>query len=155
MRLFISTFISISFSLFLYAGDMMSFNEAGFSIKSLESKPSQVSTYAVLAMKLPAVGRFSPNVNVMIQPYKKSIEDYKKLSESQFGPEKYKTVSSFIKDGIFYMEVAGKSAGALHFYFKAIKKGDLVYLATATDMESNWLNSSKKLTEAIDSFRLY
>lgn len=124
---------------------------AGFSIKMLDKPVSCASS--PFMMSLPSVNGFAPNVNVQIQPYSGSIDDYKKLSTGQFSLMGLEVISISSSGNELYFEYAGSLAGMnLHFYAKAIKNGDYVYLATATDTKTGWPQSFEKLKSVVDSF---
>lgn len=132
--------------------ETMNFTEAGFSIKPLDGHPGSAGSQA-LTMKLPAVNGFAANVNVQIQPYPGTMQDYLALSEAQFSQMGLTLISKQLKGNELLIEYAGTLQGnELHFYAKAIKVNGLFYLATATDSESHWATSSVKLKPVIDSF---
>lgn len=130
------------------------FSSAGFSIDILDDKASNAGSQPLM-MALPAVNGFAANVNVQIQPYPGSVEDYKKLSSAQFLQLGLETITSSTKGNEIIFEYTGSLQGnMLHFYAKAIKVGDLFYLATATDLASQWPNTGKKLKSVVDSFEI-
>ena len=59
------------------------FPVSGFSIAPLEVSPGD-KTGQALMMFLPVAGNFSANVNVQIQPYTGTIEEYTTLTLKQF-----------------------------------------------------------------------
>lgn len=130
------------------------FEESGFSINSLDSPPS-LSGGQPLQMLLPAVNGFAANINVQIQPYTGTISQYKELSESQFKQLGLTTIHSKANESNLLFEYTGiMSNKKLHWYSKAIKKGDFVYLVTATEQETSWEQTKNKLISAVDSFKL-
>ena len=134
--------------------ETVKFNESGFSIDILDEKPSNAGSQP-LQMLLPAVNGFSANVNVQIQPYPGTLEEYKKLSEAQFIQLGLKTIASSTRGSAVVFEYSGFMMGnELHFYAKAIKKGNLFYLATATDLDSEWHKNSSRLKSIVNSFVL-
>lgn len=130
------------------------FPESGFSIEPMDA-PAGAGIYMPVMFNLPVTDGFAPNVNVQSQPYAQSLEAYRELSEKQFKTFKFTVVDSAEKDGALYFEYTGKMGGkSLHWYAKAIKKGDKVILATATALESQWDKNSKKLKACVDSLKL-
>ncbi|MBI3186627.1 MAG: hypothetical protein HYZ31_02000 [Gammaproteobacteria bacterium] len=130
------------------------FDKAGFEISTLEAPPGPEGTQALIMM-LPAEGGFAANVNVQIQPYAGSLADYKKLSESQFSQLGFKVMTSAIDKNILTFEYAGSmSDQTLHWYSRAIKKGNFIYLVTATSQERNWLKNKAALETSVNSFKL-
>lgn len=132
----------------------VTYKKAGFSINILDSSPS-ISGSQPVQMFLPAVNGFAANVNVQLQPYSESLDDYRKLSLAQFSQFGLKVVSSSIKNNTLVFEYSGLMLGNhLYFYSKAVKKGDFVYLATATDLSSEWPNKSSQLKSIVNSLKL-
>ncbi len=129
------------------------FKKNGFSIAPLEGKSSNMS-YQVLAMLLPPSEGFSPNVNIQIQMYGGTIQEYAKLSGSQFKSFKLNIVSEKIGKTSVLWEYAGVLQGsAMHWYAKAVKVEGKVYLVTATATESQWSKVSGKLKACVNSFK--
>lgn len=137
----------------VFAGEVL-YNKAGFSIDTLDSAVPAQGMQSV-QMFLPAAKGFAANVNVQVQPYPDSLKAYKKLSEGQFVELGLKTVSSSLEGNVLVLEYSGVLNGLnLHFYAKAVKKGQFVYLATATDLVSEWPNNSAELKKVVDSLQL-
>jgi hypothetical protein len=145
----------LTVSVFSYGdNDTIRFEQAGFSINPLDQKASSAGSQPI-TMMLPAVNGFSANVNVQIQPYPGTLEEYEDLSKSQFKQLGLKTISTSRTKTMLVLEYSGIMQGRhLHFYAKAAKVGELFYLATATDLESEWVSNSNKLKSVIDSFNV-
>jgi len=132
----------------------LDFPKTGYSIDSLEAEPSQSISNA-LHMFLPPENGFSGNVNVMLQPYSGSLEEYKALSEAQFKQLNLEMILSFVSQEQLTFEYKGTMQGKmLHWYAKAYKKGDIIYLVTATDAQINWEKNKGQLSATVDSFTL-
>ncbi|WP_077340845.1 hypothetical protein [Pseudocolwellia agarivorans] len=130
------------------------FPESGFSIESLDAKPSAIGSQP-LQMLLPAQNGFSANVNVQVQPYKGTITEYKQLSEAQFKQIGITLISKKEMGNTLIIEYSGTMQGQeLHWYAKAVKKGDHVYLITATDNKNNWEQHKEQLINNVNSFKL-
>jgi len=130
------------------------FPKLGFSIDALEGD-AKSANYTVFSMSLPPSESFAPNVNLMIQEYSGSLQEYKELSDGQFKSMKLNVVTSDIKGGNYIMEYAGNiSNKSLHFYAKAVKKGSLIYLATATATPNQWKEYALILKKNVNSFEL-
>jgi PsbP len=129
------------------------FASSGFSIAPLEAPRGQV-TQQVLMMFLPTVGEFTPNVNVQVQPYDGSLEDYVKLSLKQFESANLKMVQQGrTKDSGAVFEYRGEIQNRrLHWYAKAQKSEGRVYLVTATALEEHWAEVASNLKDCVDSF---
>lgn len=132
----------------------LNFPLAGFKIDSLDSKPS-VAGGMPLQMYLPPKDGFSANVNVQLQPYPGTLAEYVELSLGQFNQFGFIKIADSIADNTAYFEYKGKMQNLdLHWYAKAIKSGQFVYLVTATDTQSNWPTNKAQLKSVVDSFEL-
>ena len=141
------------FTTCINAGTLV-FEQSGYSIQSLDSPPPLAGVQP-LQMLLPAVNGFSANVNVQIQPYNGTLSQYKDISDSQFKQYGFKPILSKINSNNVTFEYTGAMSGKnLHWYSKAYKKGDFIYLVTATEQESNWEKTKNKLMSVVDSFKL-
>lgn len=58
------------------------------------------------------------------------------------------------KDAIVYEYKGGFQGRELHWYAKAIKKGDAVFLATAVALDSSWEKQKAELIKSVDSLKL-
>lgn len=127
----------------------------GFEIDPLDSTPGAEGS-AVLVMSLPGVRGFASNVNVNIQPYKGTMKEYVALSKRQFEQAKCKVITDEQKeDGEWRIEYTATMGGNnLHFYSRALLKGERVYLVTATAEESQWAGVQAKLRKNVDSLKL-
>ena len=104
---------------------------------------------------LPIEDQFAGNINCMAQPFNQSLEDYDKLTRQQFKQLDMEMVSGENKDDVLTYEYHGKQQGRhLHWYAKAQKRGDKIYLVTATALHDKWDEQSKLLIPAVDSFKL-
>jgi hypothetical protein len=130
------------------------FPVSGFTIAPLEAPPGD-STQQALMMFLPVSDGFAANVNVQIQPYTGTIEDYVKLSLDQFKSAGLKVVEQQTSaKSVAVFEYTGEFEGrALHWYSRAVKSGSRIYLVTATAVPSQWTTESARLKSCVDSFR--
>ena len=150
-------FLLTSLPLCVLAADSnnrLHFPTAKFSIAPLDSSPGPAS-HAIMMMTLLPTNNFAGNVNVQIQPYKGTIDEYLSLSLEQF---KDNGIVVHAKRNIGKTAVAfdytGKLQGqALHWYSRAEKSGDHVYLATGTATEKDWTTQGPKLKACVDSFK--
>ena len=130
------------------------FPVSGFSIKPLEA-PLGKGPQQPLFMALPASDGFAANVNVQIQPYNGTLDDYIALSEQQFKSAGLK-ISQRNKQGpsAVVFEYTGEVQGrALHWYARAAHEKGRVYLVTATATEAQWKTEAGALKACVDSFR--
>lgn len=63
--------------------ETLEFPQSGFSIDSLDPRPTQ-GMIQPIQMFLPAINGFAPNVNVQVQAFAGTIKQYRELSEGQF-----------------------------------------------------------------------
>ncbi len=124
----------------------LDFPQSGFQIGALEAPKGNVPT-SPLVMCLPASDGFAPNVNVTMQPFVGTMEDYITLSKQEFDQVKW-TVVAENKDGdrMWKVEYTDPNpSNPLHFYAKAVSTGKYVYLVTATAKEAQWKTVGEKL----------
>lgn len=152
--LFTSLFLATAVS-HAQSTNRLRFSVAGFSIASLEIAPGGKTPQQALIMCLPASDGFAPNVNVQIQPFADTIEAYVKVSLEQFTKAGLKlTEQKPLSKSAVLLEYGGEMQGkTLHFYARAEKSGDNVYLVTATATEEQWARTSTQLKACVDSFR--
>ncbi len=130
------------------------FNKSGFSIAALEDSPRR-SAYTVLAMFLPVSEKFAPNVNIIIQPFEGTLEQYARLTRGQIRAGRFSILEEKFSPDSVAWEYAGKMGELdLHWYARAVRRADLVYLVTATSSEAQWPSLAVKLKRCVDSFRI-
>jgi hypothetical protein len=127
---------------------------AGFSIAALESPPGP-TPHMPLTMSLPADDKFAANVNIQIQPYEGTIEEYEALTLRQFKDFGLKVIErKKVGKLVIVFQYSGEVQGRLlHLYARAEKSGDHVYLVTATAVERQWVEQAPKLKACVDSFQ--
>lgn len=131
------------------------FQDDGFTIKALE-KGAGNKDYSPLIMTLPPEGGFSPNVNVRIQLFEGSLQEYLDFSLKQFEKTSIEVVAHRLVDGhTVQLEYRGEMQGRqLHWYAIAKKSGNRVILVTATASEEQWSGVQEKLRACVDSLEL-
>lgn len=137
----------------LFAGETTYQSEQyGFSIKPPVVKQWEGSGM-VATFLLPPKDGFSDNVNVMIQEYPNSLQEYDKVTRASFGANGMKLITGKLENGVLTYEYSGKYQGRpLHWYSRATKKDDKIYLVTATCAEERWETNKTQLMNAADSF---
>jgi hypothetical protein len=131
----------------------LKFPNSGFSIAPLDEMGQ--GTGQALIMFMPPSDGFAPNVNVQVQEFPGSMDDYRTLSLKQIGDMKLTIVSEQLVKGVFTMEYSGSLQGNdLHFCAKAIGGNGKVYLATGAAAEGQWKAVGAKIKECVDSFAL-
>lgn len=146
--------IALAISSSGFAADRYVSDSLGFEISA--PAPGSISgIYQHCLFYLPASDGFAANVNLQVQEYSGTLSEYKTVSESEFERMGLKTIRSAIEQGVFTVEYSGKmSSHDLHWYAKAFKKGNKVYLITATALETRWKNESTALVDSVNSFKL-
>jgi hypothetical protein len=157
IRTFVLLFALVSLTLKTAAAESTNrlvFPLGGFSIKPLEAPMGNVPNQALL-MALPASDGFAANVNVQIQPYNGTLDEYIALSEGQFKTAGFKVIQQTkLSASAVVFEYTGEVQGhALHWYARAEHSSGKVYLVTATAAEAQWKRDSAALKACVDSFR--
>jgi hypothetical protein len=130
------------------------FQEHGFSITALPGADDQ-QVHQVLIMMLPASDSFAPNVNVQIQPFGGTLDQYVAISRQQFQQAQWQVLGEEVGRDAAAWECSGELEGSTyHWYIVAHSAGARVYLVTATALEQQWDGVGATLVECVDSFRL-
>jgi hypothetical protein len=104
---------------------------------------------------LPTYDGFSANVNLQIQSFPGSLDEYDTITRQQFELAGITILDSRKSGKELMYEYAGELEGrALHWYARAIKSGNSIYLVTATALNDRWDLESKALIASVQSFRL-
>jgi hypothetical protein len=104
---------------------------------------------------LPVVDGFGANVNIQVQEYDGTLEGYDKISRDQFKQAGLRVITANINGDTLTIEYVGKmSSYELHWYARAIKRGQRIYLATATSLETRWASQGSTLMKSVNSFNL-
>jgi hypothetical protein len=126
-----------------------------FSINALVDEKEMAPPVVPLVMTLSAEGGFASNVNVQIQQYPQSLKAYLDLTLKQLKQMKWTVIEKKETNDFIEIEYEGRMQGKkLHWYARAFKKGNSVFLITATSLDSKWKTSSEKLKECVNSFEL-
>jgi hypothetical protein len=106
-------------------------------------------------MFLPVADGFAASVNVQIQPYGSTIDDYLALSVRQCETAGFKLLQQKNTDkSVAMLEYSGEMQGRLlHWYARAEKSAGKVYLVTATAADEQWSKVAPQLKACVDSFR--
>ena len=133
---------------------ILNFDQLGFKIQALEGI-SDSNTSQPLSLMLPPSNGFSPNVTVIMQPYRGTMEEYKAVTDRQLNQAKLNIIQSEIKDDIYIFEYSGSLTGQnIHVYSKALIRSNHIYLITATDLMIQWDLNKNKLLGTVNSFKL-
>ncbi|HEX3869366.1 MAG TPA: hypothetical protein VHV77_02900 [Pirellulales bacterium] len=92
------------------------------------------------------------------QAFAGSLDDYAAVSEASMKKMGWTTTSSRADGDAYFAEATGTMRGPkgnveLHFYFKAIRSGGNVILATATTPEARWQTEKEVLKPVVDSLK--
>lgn len=128
-------------------------NDLGISIEAPIDKDTKSPTYQIAMFFLPTSDNFAANVNVQKQQFIEPIEAYDKLTTSQFKQFNMTVLNRTLRTNELRYEYKGDMQGrTLHWYAKAIKTGQHVYLVTATSLDSQWEQQKSLLIKSVDSF---
>lgn len=146
----------ISISIFLIAikciGQNTHTNDI-FSITPPKIKKSDEGM--VLAFYLPSVNKFAGNINVIIQTFDGTMEEYYGKSRDQIKTFKFQIIKTSFEKNQAFFEYTGKLAdNQLHFYQMYVKNGNKFYVATATALDIDWENQKSELINSVNSFKL-
>jgi len=138
-----------------FDSDGFSINAEGFGVKrqDLGGVAGQSPT---VVLYLTPTGGFAPNVNVLIQNFPASINDYITVTKKEFDSAGVKLLNEHLVSAEEWdLEYQGNLSGKeFHWYARAVKSGDKVYLTTATATPSQWDQVSHQLIQCVDSFAL-
>ena len=134
--------------------NLLRFPVGRFSIAPLEGTPGE-SIQQPLIMCLPAKQGFAANVNVQVQPFGGGLEEYKDITMKQFKDRDLKVITAkLVGNSELLLEYSGQfQAHELHWYARALKSGEHVYLVTATGLEDQWAEQGTQLKHCVDSFK--
>jgi len=155
VKIFSISCILAFFAISASQADSVDFESLGFSMSPPETVLSEMGQQPLMLF-LPADDGFAPNVNVMIQPYAGTMEEYTELSLSQFRQLGLEVVEEpVIEESSGVFQYQGFMNGLnLRFYAKAFAKGDKIYLITATAKQSHWDKYGGVLIKSVESFQL-
>jgi hypothetical protein len=148
--------IAVFFAAASFAFCVETFVSDSLGFEMTAPKPAELpAVYQHSIFYLPAADGFAANVNVQIQAFDGTIEDYQKISEGQFREAKLNITTSEVKAGVFRTEYSGKLENYdLHWYARAVKKGGRVYLVTGTALNKRWKTEGQILIHSVESFKL-
>jgi len=127
---------------------------SGFSIAPLEV-PMGLTPQQALVMFLPATNGFAANVNVQIQPYGETLDDYLTISVQQCKNAGFKLLqqNATEKTAVVFEYTGDMEGRRLHWYARAQKSAGRVYLVTATAPDDEWDRLAPQLKACVDSLR--
>jgi hypothetical protein len=124
-----------------------------FSIKPPKIKQSDEGM--VLAFYSQSVNKFARNINVMIQSFDGTMEEYYEKSRDQIKTVKFQIIkTSFEKNKAFFEYTGTVADKQLHFYQMYVKNGNKFYVVTATALDIDWDNQKSELINSVNSFKL-
>jgi hypothetical protein len=134
-----------------YASDFF-----GVSIDIPTMKANKIQEVQEIAdFFLPSVDLFSANVGIQKQYFKGTMIDYNELSLSQFRKAGWRVVDAKNLLNESFWEYVGSMLGYdLHWYSRAVKKDNYVYLVTATALSSKWDSQKDILRKSVNSFKI-
>lgn len=122
---------------------------------SVPSLVENSSAYTHCIFYLSSQNDFAANVNVQVQQFSGKIEDYKNISEDQFKQASLKIIQSSIEGETYTVEYSGKmNQYDLHWFAKAFRQKNKVYLVTGTGLEKSWKVQGPVLMQSVNSFKV-
>lgn len=138
----------------LFADNTFTSDDLDFSMSVPVSKEQKIPIYQIALFFLPASDSFAANVGVQKQKYADTLEAYAKLSLEQMKQMKWNVINHTIKENEIIYEYTGSSQNReIHWYSRALKRGDCIYLITATALESKWEEQKAELSGIVNSFK--
>ena len=129
------------------------FGEHGFSIDAPVGHDAAQIQQVVMLMLPPADG-FAANVNVQVQPFAGTIEEYVRVSAEQFKANGVTLIAEKHDAKSAMIEYKGPYGGrTLHWYSRSFLGKSGIVLATATTTESQWPKQAATLRASVDSLR--
>ncbi len=127
--------------------------ELGLSIEVPVATATESAVYWIATFFLPPSDRFAANISIQRQRFDGSLAAFDELSLNQFKQAGFVVVARKVTDEEIRYEYKGASAGkALHWYVKIVKRGNHVYLAAATCLETHWKEQKTQLIRSVESF---
>jgi hypothetical protein len=131
----------------------LSFAEHGFTIDPPVGHDAAQIQQVVMLFLPPADG-FAANVNVQVQPFDGTMDDYVKVSAEQFKANGVTLVAEKHDAKSATIEYKGLYGGRpLHWYSRSFLGNKRIVLATATASESRWAKEASALRQSVDSLR--
>ncbi|RUO25928.1 hypothetical protein CWE09_04160 [Aliidiomarina minuta] len=104
---------------------------------------------------LPADNGFAANVNLQIQPFDGSLEEYEEISVSQFEQMDIEVLQLERTGNELLIEYRGAMQETdLHWYARVVKQDNLYYVLTATALAERWNEEQDALVNSVHSFQL-
>ena len=142
----------------LKGSEVISFPEPIFTLNSLggETDKSGANGTKVITYSTEN-GNFKSNVNVIVQDYTQSIQDYADLTNQQIKDAGLKLIlQKEVSPNDVAIEYSGNMNGQnLHFYARFIKKGNLMYIVTGTSSDGEqWKRIQNDIVNCVNSFHI-
>ncbi len=135
------------------SGNTFVSNDYGISIDAPAAEDMTAPNNQIVAFFLPPSDNFTANVNVLREQSGDSLEAFDKLSLSQFKQFKLTILNRTLKGNEIRYEYKGTMQGrTLHWYARTVKAGQLIYLVTATALDSEWAKQKSALIKSVESF---
>lgn len=104
---------------------------------------------------LPAAEGFAANVNMQIQPFEGSLQEYAEISQAQFEQLGFEVLDFNQGENEILYQYRGEMQGTLYrWYSRVIRDGNYYYVVTATSLDERWETEQEQLVESVHSFTL-
>ena len=99
---------------------------------------------------------FTPNIVIQIQQFPGTMKEYIEVSNKGWDAlfdKKWSMVSETQKgEKEGFMELVGTKGREFHFYGRAVKQDQKVYIIMATALQSQWATVGDKMRRYVDAF---
>lgn len=132
----------------------MRFNSSGFAIEPLIVQESG-KDYTVTSMFLEPTEGFAPNINVRKVYFEGTMAEFLDVTRSDFEEMEWSILDARIMDdGSMLLEATGSYNNLeLHWYVRAVRSRDAVFMATGTTLQSQWMSVGRIIRRSADSIR--
>lgn len=130
------------------------FPNAGYSIEGLDDElPDQPFQSVILFA--PATQGFAPNVNVRVQPFAGTVDEYVAANLKDLEKNDLELIGEpKVEENVVILEFQGSLQGRdLRFYSRSLLNDGRVVLVTATATKEQWETAGPKLRKCADSLK--
>ena len=131
------------------------FSNEQFEIKSPAFSQKNVPAGLITMFFLPAYDNFTANILVQKQHFPANLDAYKQMLIKQTKSLNHTVIHDSINGNILLFEYKGmQNNREFHWYAKASKHGDYMYLVTGTSTENGWSVQADIIRNSVNSFKL-
>ncbi|MFV0481874.1 MAG: hypothetical protein ACK5LP_07810 [Campylobacteraceae bacterium] len=135
----------------------LDFSDYGFVINNPEVSKNEKVRQPVIIFLNPTDPRYTPNINIQVQDFNSTIEEYEKISQETLQQVGGTLINKSINRKVLVIEYKIKHGEAeVHYYARAVldAKTNTIYLATGSVLDSEWNIHGKKIRDSVLSLNL-